>query len=894
MIKLLRLWLEDIQRDVPVGDALRTKQEGALWPNHDQHAIMELDIVNAYGSYHWPKALRSIFAISTRIAALAAAQYSRMSSVLWQAMENGLWARDCTARGGIQGSRLSQILFAADIERTLNEGLPNDVARVAIADDQYLAAPIADMAQAWPAVVDVLARNGYELAKHKCKYIVPAWDMFEREGNQIADVQSLAESSDPVHLSIAAFMKEVTREKGFLPMLGSSAQGKWETALGSTSRALDATAERVDTAIRDINALKLTMLEGEHDYVVQAAWTIVSKSISHALDYDMRILPWEAIEPHAQRLREGVYGFLEDTLGVQLDATERSRVELPGPLGGLSLSIPMKTKAMGAFLACEEGLRSKVNTFASKLGKPARGKTSDETVAEQARSVLHESGIEIHNGCVQYTPQASERYTSGPWEQDTALRDLFGLHARRAGSAGHVDPTPAREGVRTSSEPRVKLFSQISKGIDSLIATDVHSASDEHVQATMLSAGGPGVGSVWALVPSRQALRIPNSKWIIATRLRLGVMRAPCAGITCHLYGTDSDELCGRVLDARMTHPLLCAVSSACKLKAHNGTVGVIQRYLKKTGAEITVEAPVPELYTRKTCGKVTERFMDLEAKWPASHRYLLDVTIRSPYAQNLVKPNLTPGEATSVGEKDKLQHYGPSVRCLSWEQLGRPGRETTNTLAVLKRSAFDYGYGPSSRAHVLNTRAVRSDVEAHLYGCLASRCLDALGAGRIKSLEQSAVGGWVRHYDSRLQSASVPVRRDSSGISAQATVPPSSSEKCSEGVSYNVTVPPSVDRASNGLATVAPFPSVPVRMDSTGTAAQATVPPSPSEQCSEGVSYNATVPPSAERASNGLATVAPLPSVPVRRDSTGISAQATVPPSARDGQSPVYSPDYG
>ena len=54
------------------------------------------------------------------------------------------------------------------------------------------------------------------------------------------------------------------------------------------------------------------------------------------------------------------------------------------------------------------------------------------------------------------------------------------------------------------------------------------------------------------------------------------------------------------------------------------------ERHLKKTGAEVQLEAPVPELYVRKPDGTISERYTDLDNIWPGTQRTLVDVTVRS------------------------------------------------------------------------------------------------------------------------------------------------------------------------------------------------------------------------------------------------------------------------
>ena len=81
-----------------------------------------------------------------------------------------------------------------------------------------------------------------------------------------------------------------------------------------------------------------------HAEADQAVWTILQQSIARALEYDMRLCPWQYLESHAERLKDECFKSLELLLGRELDEQARQQAMLPGALGGLTLSLPKKRK----------------------------------------------------------------------------------------------------------------------------------------------------------------------------------------------------------------------------------------------------------------------------------------------------------------------------------------------------------------------------------------------------------------------------------------------------------------------------------------------------------------------------------------------------------------------
>ena len=150
-------------------------------------------------------------------------------------------------------------------------------------------------------------------------------------------------------------------------------------------------------------------------------------------------------------------------------------------------------------------------------------------------------------------------------------------------------------------------------------------------------------------------------------------------------------------------------------------------------------EVAVPELYRKDPGGNIHERRMDVVATWPGGQRFLVDVTIRSPFAGGLTA-QAEAGAAAAAGAEDKRRHYDHSVWPFALEPSGRLDVAGLALLAALVRDASNLG--PSmpgtGRAGRLREAALRAEIEADVAKCDAARSLTALGSEAPSSL------GWA------------------------------------------------------------------------------------------------------------------------------------------------------
>ena len=434
-------------------------------------------------------------------------------------------------------------------------------------------------------------------------------------------------------------------------------------------------------------------------------------------------------------------------MGASVDCHAKVQATLPGWLGGLSLALPSKLRAAAAFHAAEVSHRGAVVRLATELGRPTAGSAADAAAAAEAAETLREAGVSVRQAAApSFTAAARARYEGGPWAQDVPAAAVFAFPHPAAPRAGAVpdsgssapsggDPPPA------GAPNRPREYGRAVRGLDALRATELHSAMPEHRQTCMLSSGGDGAGSFWSTVPSRPALRTANAQWAVATRTRLGLATPPQRGLACSLRNACDDDPCGTPLDDHLHHPSVCPKGRTGRLRCHNAVAATIRKHAERTGAFVDSERHVPELYVQRDNGQVQERIMDVVVQYPASGvRFLLDVTVRSPFAAELSQPHARPGEAARGGEKDKYAHYGAAVAPFAVESFGRFGVQAQQVLAALHKESCEYGKlrPGTGRPTALNLRALRADIEAVVVQHSAQHVLRALGASSLQAL------GWA------------------------------------------------------------------------------------------------------------------------------------------------------
>ena len=147
-----------------------------------------------------------------------------------------------------------------------------------------------------------------------------------------------------------------------------------------------------------------------------------------------------------------------DFAGREISDVAWARMQLPGPLGGMGLTLP-KVSADAAFVASWQATAHRASTVCRELGRPTSVRV-DEQEYEAAVDLLRALGVVVSMSReVQYTTQARQQFLTGPWSEDTTESEILAFTPRA---------TDAHSGEGS------KLNSRIMRAMHALKATQFH------------------------------------------------------------------------------------------------------------------------------------------------------------------------------------------------------------------------------------------------------------------------------------------------------------------------------------------------------------------------------------------------------------------------------------
>ena len=458
------------------------------------------------------------------------------------------------------------------------------------------------------------------------------------------------------------------------------------------------------------------------------AWFMVSKSVAHALSYDARLVPSTALGEVAEpvsRCAEDLAHYLLHGGALGEAATEQIR--LPGAFGGMGLRAEAHGLMADASLwAAWATMHKRVPQLAAVIGVRTPECTGKED-ALAAKRRLQTAGVVVDDlGGVKFTEAARDVYTEGPWHKDVKADDLGALCLQPEAAVQSV-----AQGVLPARVPR-RFASRIFRHLEALAATRLWQSSDKDRQIGLLSAGGPGAGTVWLQTPIRGSDYSMNSHFRAASLRRIGALAAP-RGATCHIPAATAQEggfpePCGHLLDSKMLHPMVCKQGPA-RMRPHRALAAALAKQLRRCGAEVDLERTVVELAKVDRQGVTQEAILDLVVTFPGSVQPLLiDVTIRCPHATRYQHASHTPGEAASTAAREKHDRYGEDVLPVAMESYGRISNDAHRSLECLAAHA-----GPQLKDPWLAPRLLptwRSALERVVQFTIADIDLLALGMG--------------------------------------------------------------------------------------------------------------------------------------------------------------------
>ena len=299
---------------------------------------------------------------------------------------------------------------------------------------------------------------------------------------------------------------------------------------------------------------------------------ILQKSVASALCYDVRVNPEWVVAHAVAKLQAAVLeaaAAIYETSGPLLCG----RAQLPGRYGGLTLRCGSSVESAAAYWASWSTHAGELPGLMAKLGWPVPG-DPELGFAVAAAAELRVHVVDVGDGGIALTPAAAELYQAGPWAADTPVCEIFDLGEKTAvmeqsahpdqgddsdvwASLAYEAPLAEWGGQPAECAVRRRLLAKLLRGIDAVRATQLALALHPAGRTDMLSSGGPGCGTTWTQVPTRQEWRLTNSALVTATQQRLGALARPPCSTTCQIKDSEGNQ-CGAPLDSRMQHAGVC------------------------------------------------------------------------------------------------------------------------------------------------------------------------------------------------------------------------------------------------------------------------------------------------------------------------------------------------
>ena len=646
-------------------------------------------------------------------------------------MAHQSWAE----RGGGQGSRLMMTAFCCAVQAALEEadgaakreelqrcaadvvedvvaeplsaedGPHTGVKHAGYQDDQYFNGTLEAFERYEPHLLQALSRDGHELQPLKSTLWIPALD-------------GVSEGALPARAR--EIWERYARASGGIVALGASSDGGNKTMLDRRGGvALQPVRERARKCLEVLEGVRELVRAQVHPHAFHAAWHIVTGSCAHAFDYDARLVEADRLRAVVEPVYSELQGVVDDIAGGLSDRA-RQRIKVQGNFGGCGLRmVALAPHAHAALWAASRVNAHKMEHVLRELGGTATEQApKQEQAVEDAAKALLAAGIDVGGENPKLVASAREHFVSTPWQEDNPIDEVLQPRMPLPGDAAG----------------RPKLAGALFAALDALQAATLWEEAPSTQQTIMLSAGGPGTGTLWSLRGLGERRAMQNGHFREALRLRLGDATAP-QGAECQLRHRQHEDGCGPPCGQPLceptgecTHPLVCDAAAA-RLRPHRAVCTAHGRVLRSAGAEVDYERHVPHLYTWDASRRLhKEAILDVVSVWPGdSAMRCYDVTIASPHAARVNNPWRRPGVAARAGEARKETRYGSTVRPISMEVYGRIGPKSLHWLREAAREASLYGRSDCTAKQLL--ARWRGDMELALSFAQADAMLAARGA---------------------------------------------------------------------------------------------------------------------------------------------------------------------
>lgn len=473
-----------------------------------------------------------------------------------------------------------QVMFVVGLEGTLrpfDTGMPRGATRVGLQGDETFVGSARWLAQHFGELETLLAVAGHRLRRHKCGVWAPGYDG--------ADNHELP-------AGLAHLTSLIPRKSNRIELLVSDANSAYTTHAALLPEVSEHAAERARVAAQTVEAA-VRLAHAQVDMKSYAkAWALLQKSAAHAMDFDLRLTPPDAIAGGLEQQSEAMKDALGQMLGKPLTDFCWARAALHGHLGGPAWrSAGPLAPAHAAYWASYDLHSAVVPGLLEAPGRPASQPHLEAAHALRSRAALAAAGVAVEaRASVELTGRAQRAYESTPWRVDTPTEML--CKARPLPEEQRQAPPSA-----TRQADYYKLLSRLCAGLEATEVARPWTAAGQADAIGMLSSRGPGTGATWAGTHRSPHELLPNAHWRIAIANRVGLDVTPPSA-TCQLAASTSraGDVCGRALAATPHHPEGCK-KGAAHMSPHRNLAATLAALVRRAGAVADIERYVPELY---------------------------------------------------------------------------------------------------------------------------------------------------------------------------------------------------------------------------------------------------------------------------------------------------------
>jgi len=299
----------------------------------------------------------------------------------------------------------------------------------------------------------------------------------------------------------------------------------------------------------------------------QVAWRIVRNVITHALDYDSRVLTSSLVLPHAAAVESRAWRVVEAIVGKSLTEQQKTQVQLPTSHGGCQMPMPttLVPVARAADLM-EVGLhvRHAVVSWGFSLETAKEADGVSDAISEGLLSMLAERRVTFdHPG----------------------HPAILGSEAAAALTADVLRPAAETRHVMSAM---LKVVAEAN--YQQLLASGGRDST------RIPSAGGPNAEKSLTAPAGLKTTHFGDEEFTEIVCWRLGI--APQAEPTlCQNVAANNERCCDEVMNKHCDHAMCCS-NGPLRIRRHEDVAEYLADVIDDTGAHVRREAYIKAFTT--------------------------------------------------------------------------------------------------------------------------------------------------------------------------------------------------------------------------------------------------------------------------------------------------------